>query len=588
MNSRTENIVEEIQAKCNIVDVIGRHVKLKKTGSNYKGLCPFHNEKTPSFVVSEEKQIFTCFGCGAKGSVIKFVELINNFTFMEAVSNLAEEYNIDTGAGIFDNEKKRSIYYEVNKKAAVFFYRAFRGNMNPALSYMAGRGIDDATLKKFGVGYADAAWDSLYSYLKADGADEDVLTELGLISVGKGKHFDKFRGRVIFPIINTRSKIIGFGGRILGSGEPKYLNSQDSKIYHKKDNLYALNITRQDIAKEEQAILVEGYMDVISLYRHGVKNVTASLGTALTDGQAGILKRYTNNVVIAYDSDAAGRAAALRGMDILRRAGCSVKVLRVKNAKDPDEFVKAYGKESFLKLVSEAVPMIDFKLMVERESVDMDTTEGRLKFLKSAASVIRSLSPVEAEVYIKKTADETGISEGAIRGEVQGGSLAVKRDTIAIRRNPVRSGETQADSDMPEMVEKYFIRLILIDASYLKRTREYEEAFTSPAAYRIYSNMKLLYEEDKEIDYRKLADTLDEYDKKALKDIVENIKIADKEESVFAECARTVTLSALAAREDEVLRMLTLTDEDENRDKAEQLSRELLVIQKKKKEVKGW
>ncbi|MDR0424817.1 MAG: DNA primase [Clostridiales Family XIII bacterium] len=588
MSNRTENIVDEIKHRCNIVDVIGGHVKLRKAGANYKGLCPFHNEKTPSFVVSEEKQIFTCFGCGVSGNVIEFVKRINNFTFMEAVSKLAEDYGIDVGAGIFDNEKKRAVYYEANKKAAVFFYKAFRSQMNPALAYMAGRGIDDATLRKFGVGYADAAWDSLYTQLKNDGVEEGVMVELGLVSASNKGFFDKFRGRVIFPILNTRSKVIGFGGRVLGDGMPKYLNSQDSKIYHKKDSLYALNVTRQDISKEDQAILVEGYMDAISLYRHGVKNVAASLGTALTKEQAERLKRYTGNIVIAYDSDAAGNAAAMRGMDILREAGCSVRVLRVKGAKDPDEFIKAYGRERFLELVGEAVPMIDFKLMAARERADMNTTEGSLSFLKAAAAIIKPLSPVEAEVYIKKAAAETGISEGAMRGEIQGGGQSGGHAIAAIRARRRPAAEEGGAADPLEMVEKYFIRLMLLEASYMRRVHEYEEAFVSPAAYRIYSNIKSLYEEDEEIDLSKLTDILDINDRAVLEDILQNIKIADKGESVFAECVQAVKLSSLAAREDEVLRMLTLTDEDENNEKAEQLSCELLAIQKKRKEVRGW
>ncbi|MDR3296083.1 MAG: DNA primase [Clostridiales Family XIII bacterium] len=306
-----ENIVDEIKSKCNIVDVIGRQVALKKTGGNHKGLCPFHSEKTPSFIVSETKQRFTCYGCGAAGDVIEFVQRSQNLTFMEAAEKLAEEYGIEMRRDAFDTEKKRVAYYEINKTAAAFFYRAFRSRRNPALTYMAGRGIDDTTLKKFGVGYADGEWRSLCEHLLQKETDEKLLLELGIVSKSKDRIFDRFRDRVMFPIINTREKIVGFGGRILGDGAPKYLNSSESRVFKKKDNLYALNLTRQEIGKADQAILVEGYMDVISLYRHGVMNVTASLGTALTPEQAAMLKRYTDNVVIAYDSDEAGLGAAL-------------------------------------------------------------------------------------------------------------------------------------------------------------------------------------------------------------------------------------------------------------------------------------
>ncbi|MBO5666783.1 MAG: DNA primase, partial [Firmicutes bacterium] len=340
---RSDSIVDEIKSRCNIVDVIGQHVALKRAGSNYKGLCPFHGEKTPSFVVSEQKQIFTCFGCGASGDVIEFTKRYYNLDFQEAVEKLANQYGIEIrklGGG--DSQKKEAMY-ELNRKAARFYLDAFRKNPNPALQYMFKRGLDAKTLTQFGIGFADEKWDSLYNYLISEGADVNMLMEMGLVSQSKGKYYDKFRNRVMFPIINTRGKVIGFGGRVLDDGTPKYLNSPESSIFLKKMNLFGLNLTRQDINKKDCAILVEGYMDVISLYQAGVRNVSASLGTALTEQQAAMLKRYTKNVILCYESDSAGRAAALRGMDILRAAGCNVKVMHVTDGKDPDEFVKKNG-----------------------------------------------------------------------------------------------------------------------------------------------------------------------------------------------------------------------------------------------------
>ena len=476
------NIADEIKNRCNIVDVIGRIVALKKSGSNYTGLCPFHNEKTPSFTVSDEKQRFTCYGCGVSCDVIDFVMRTQNLTFPEAAEKLAEEYGIDWARCAFDTENRRAAYYELNREAATFFYRAFRRFGNPALSYMARRGVDDETLRSFGVGYADGEWDSLYRALTEKGADEKILISLGLCSSSKGKCYDKFRNRVIFPIINTSGKIIGFGGRELGEDGPKYLNSPDSRVYHKKENLYALNITSRDIKREGKAILVEGYMDVISLYKHGVRNVTASLGTALTAEQASVLKRYTDNVVIAYDADEAGRAAVLRGADILRDAGCGVWVLRLEGAKDPDEYIKANGRDSFMKLVSEAPPFMEYTISAEREKYDIGSTEGSLAFLKAAAGILRKASPVEADVYISKIASETRVSEGAIRREMSGGGAAEAVAPQSARRFEKKTSPAVSSGDM---LERNFIRLLLLDGSYFPRIKEYESAFVTPALFRI-------------------------------------------------------------------------------------------------------
>ncbi|MDR2131759.1 MAG: DNA primase [Clostridiales Family XIII bacterium] len=579
------NIADEIKSRCNIVDVIGRQVTLKKAGAHYKGLCPFHGEKTPSFTVSEDKQRFTCYGCGASGDVINFVQRMQNLSFLEAAEKLAEEYGIEWKRDVFDNETKRSAYYEINREAATFFYRAFRSGRNPALAYMAGRGISDAVLKKFGVGYADGEWDSLYKHFTDKGIEEKLLLELGLISSSKGRCYDKYRNRVMFPIINTRGKIIGFGGRVLDDAAPKYLNSSDSRVFKKKDNLYALNVTRQEIAKEDCAILCEGYMDVISLYRHGVRNVTASLGTALTAEQASMLKRYTENAVIAYDSDQAGRAAAERGMDILRNAGCKVRVLRMAGAKDPDEYVKAYGREAFLELVARAPSLTDYKLSAARESCDLSTTEGSLAFLKRAAAVLRDLSPVEAEVYIRKLADEARVSEGAIRREMLGEGArgrAPERAAPAARR---AGGAEEAAG--ASMLERNFIRLMLLNGAYVDRIKPYEKAFSTPAAFRIYSLIKALCADDGEVDMRKLEDALDGPDRALLLDICDKVRLADKDEAVFAECVDALRLSALTDREREIIRMLTVANDDENKERVEALTRELINIQRGIKEVKG-
>lgn len=577
-----DNIVDEIKSRCNIVDVIGRHVPLKKAGNNYKGVCPFHNEKTPSFVVSDAKQIFTCFGCGATGDVIEFVQRYNNLDFPGAVEKLAEEYGIEIKSANFQGERERAALYEINREAAAFFYRAFTRALNPGYEYMKKRGIEPATLRKFGIGYADGEWDSLYKYFMEKGADPKVLLELGLISYSNGKYYDKYRDRVIFPIINTRGKVIGFGGRILGDGNPKYLNSPESPVFLKKNNLYGLNLTRQDINKENQVILVEGYMDVISLYQNGVRNVSASLGTALTENQAAMMKRYTDNVILSYDSDSAGQAAALRGLDILHKAGCKVKVLHVSDGKDPDEFIKKNGKDEFLKLVQSSMTFADYKIHLLKRRLDLSTTEGSVEFLQETAKILRELSPVEADIYIKKIAKETKISEGAIRLEINGNNNTeiARNSNRTPAREPVK-GQPQSgrSAGTGSMIEKYLIKLMLMKSGYVRRAKPYEWVFKSPSAYKIYEMILSVYKDDEEIDLKKLEDGLEEEDNRLLQDIIDNIQLADKDEQVFQDCVTRIETAKLTKREQEIRQILSILDEENDADQIAALTIENMNIQ---------
>lgn len=579
-----ESIVEEIKSRCNIVDVIGRHVVLKKAGSNFKGICPFHNEKTPSFVVSDAKQIFTCFGCGATGDVIEFTKRYYNLDFQGAIEKLARDYGIEIKRQPFSGDGKRDVYYEINREAASYYYKAFTTRANPGYAYMKRRGMDPATLQKFGIGYADAEWDSLYRYFMEKEIDVKLLMEVGLVSQSKGKYFDKFRDRVMFPIINTRGKVIGFGGRAIGDGIPKYLNSPESAIFLKKNNLYGLNLTRQDINKENCAILVEGYMDVISLYKNGVRNVSASLGTALTENQAALLKRYTENIILSYDADEAGQAAALRGLDILKSAGCRVKVLHVSDGKDPDEFVKKKGKEAFLSLIKEAKPFADYKIDLLRKELDMGSTEGRVAFLQETAKVLKALSPVEADVYIKKIARETSISEGAIRMEIGGIQEPAGKRRDQPGRMASAAEEPKKKKDMRSVIlEMNLIRLMLFKSSYVPRMEAYKDAFADEECRKIYEAIKSLYGEEEEIDRGTLADSLDSGENHILTYIMENIQLADVDEAVFADCITRIENRGRKTREREILQILSLADENVESDQVEALTRELMDIQREMK-----
>ncbi|MDD2484113.1 MAG: DNA primase [Eubacteriales bacterium] len=576
------NIVEEIKSRCNIVDVIGRTVSLKKMGINHKGLCPFHNEKTPSFIVSEERQHFTCYGCGATGDVIEFVQRYHNLDFFGAVERLAGEYGIDLEKSGYAGEGKKERLYEINREAAAYFYKVFTENKNPGRDYMEKRGFTTSTLRKFGIGYADPEWHSLYEYLTAKGVEKEHLLALGLISESKGKLYDKYRNRVMFPIINTRGKVIGFGGRAIGDDTPKYLNSQESSVFLKKNNLYGLNLTRQEINKEDCAILVEGYIDVMSLYHHGVRNVAASLGTALTENQAAMLKRYTSNIVLSYDADSAGQAATLRGMDILYNAGCKVRVLHQEECKDPDEYIKKNGKEAFLDLVKAAKPFAEYKLDLLRDNSNISTTEGRVNYLKAAAKILKALSPIEADAYVRKIAAETRISEGAIRQEIFGRQNA---DVIEREQQQKTFTEKKLQSVAKghgTPIERNLIKLMLVKSDYVPKLEPYVDAFKDPDCFHIYQIIRNLYLPDEEIDTRRIFDSLLEEEAITLKDIMENVQLADKDSHVFEDCIDRIKGSAKNRRMNEIIEMLSVLDEEKDGTAVVALTKELQELQREK------
>ncbi len=600
--SNGDNFIEEIKSRCNVVDVIGRVVQLKRAGSNYKGVCPFHNEKTPSFIVSETKQRYTCFGCGATGDVISFVQRYYNLEFMEAVEKLAGEYGIEIKRGRGHAAANKEKLYEINREAARFFYSAFHTLPNPGFDYMKKRGIDADTLKKFGIGYAPDSWDSLYRYLKKKGYDEKTLLELGLLSKSesKGTYFDKFRNRVMFPIINTNGKVIGFGGRVIGAGEPKYLNSPETPVFMKKYNLYGLNLTRQDISKEDCAILVEGYMDVISLYQAGVRNVTASLGTALTENQARLLKRYSENTVLSYDADGAGKKATHRGLDILYREGCRAKATHVTDGKDPDEFIKAKGKEAYLKLIREAKPYADYKLWSAMEGRDLGNDEDKMDFLNEGENILKSLRPVEADIYVKKLAKIAGVSEGAIRRELDAGEGNRQTATHSAYKggqeghafkeaaNEKRT-EVQAFEGSLLPAEKIFLSLVICKSEYYEKINELTkdenfkpyEPFETETAKSIFRAFGEVYRPGEDIDTKQLADVLGEDFSLVLEQLEENTRVVFEDKKVFEETKRTIQRKSLEKRKSDLLEIMDMDVGEEEQEKMNEFMNELSEIEKK-------
>ncbi len=574
--------IENMKNQVNIVDVVGRAVQLKRAGSNYKGCCPFHNEKTPSFVVSEQKQIFTCFGCGASGDVIEFVKRYYNLDFSDAVEKIASEEGITLERR--QSHDNREIYYQVNKLAANYFYRAFTEQANRGYAYMKRRGISPAVLKKFGIGYADREWDSLYRYLLSQGVDKKIMVELGLVSEGKnGKCYDKFRDRVIFPIINTSGKVIGFGGRAVNPEDnPKYLNSPESKIFQKKNNLYGLNISRQNVGKDGFIILVEGYMDTIALYQSGVQNVAASLGTALTENQAKLIKRYTRDVILSYDADNAGRAAALRGLEILKKEDCKVRVLHVTDGKDPDEYVKKNGKTAFLKLIDGALPYGDYRLAAARTGFDLSKDSDKIDYMRKAVAILKELSPVEQDIYITKLSKELKIAEGAIKMELLGNNNTETPPSHG--REGKHREEVQTTEIAP--IERTLLKVMLTDDSFIEKGADYPEVFRSPFAVKIYDILADEYKAHKFIDINRILDGLSAEEAECLTEICDHVIVGGSAAQVFDECIDSWNSMRLAEEEKRLIMLLSMADEEDNQERINNLTEQLMKIQRERKHTK--
>lgn len=401
-----DDLIEEIREKNDIVDVISGYVSLKKKGSSYFGLCPFHNEKSPSFSVSRDKQMYYCFGCGQGGNVYTFLMEYNRLSFVEALQELAGRAGVELPAAEQTPEEKkqadaRTVLKEMNKQAAVYFHCLLKsGRGKKAMDYLLKRGITSEMIQRFGLGYADIYRDDLYQFLKAKGYTDYQMKESSLVSIDTVRgSYDKFMNRVMFPIMDVNQRVIGFGGRVMGDGEPKYLNSRETVLFDKGRNLYGLNYAKR--AKEQGIILCEGYMDVISLHQAGFTNAVAPLGTAFTSNQALLLKRYTDEVILSFDSDGAGVKAALRALPILRENGLKARVLSMKPYKDPDEMIKEKGREEYERRLKEAEPGRMFELLVLYGQYNQQDPDGRTEFVHAAAKNLAGIEePVEREAYI--------------------------------------------------------------------------------------------------------------------------------------------------------------------------------------------
>lgn len=473
----SSEVIEEVVSRNDIVDVISGYIKLKKSGSSYVGLCPFHNEKSPSFSVSGTKQMYHCFGCGVGGNVITFVMEYENYTFPEAVKMLADRAGIALPVMEYSGEDRRerdikTKLLEINKIAATFYYHQLKSPAGQSgLDYLKKRQLSDKTINTFGLGYAPQLTGDLYRMLKEKGYDDELLKESGLFTYEKGIR-EKFWNRVIFPIMDINNKVIGFGGRVMGDGKPKYLNSPETKLFDKSKNLYGLNVARS--SRKNNLIICEGYMDVISMHQAGFNQAVASLGTSLTPGHARLMKRYTDNVLITYDSDEAGVKAALRAIPILKEAGLSTKVINMRPYKDPDEFIKALGTEAFQERIDKAENSFMYEIGIIEKNYKRSDPESETAFEREVANKLVQFSEkLERDNYMKAVCrqfmiPEDGMREMVIRIGSQGG--IIPRQTQPVRRmEPARKKK----EDGIRQAEKILLTWMIEDGDIYDKVSEY-------------------------------------------------------------------------------------------------------------------
>ena len=522
--------VDKIKSGCNIVDVIGKEVKLKREGANYSGLCPFHGEKTASFKVSEQKQFFKCFGCGESGDVIAFVMKYYHLDFMEAVKKLADEYSIAIDEGSFRKGISKDKYYGLTKKVArQFVTNLFSDTGSAAKDYLLKRGVDEQTMVKFGIGFALNDWTNILNKLE-DGEKATAL-QLGIIGSKQNRSYDKFVNRVIFPIIDLNRHVIGFGGRTLTADKgPKYLNSSDSVIFHKKDHLYGLNIAADNIRKKDRAVLVEGYMDVVSMHQAGIDEAVASLGTALTEEQVKLLKRFTRNIVLSYDSDAAGKQATFRAIQRIVKQGLSPRVVDLGDYKDPDELITEEGRDAYLAKLDNSIAYIDF-VMDYIEGMHDDSLQGKRDAKEDIIEFLTVADDMEIAEIGKKISERFNMDEDSLISKVRN----AKRNVNHPRRENANKGASERmQNRKKKYVEAGAIALCMSGKKYLGKIVSSSMNFFTENGYHILEVLKKFNDSyDGSGDYKEdllaTCSVLPQEDYEYLQKVIDNIKIGDPE-----------------------------------------------------------
>lgn len=577
----SDEILEEVRQSNDIVEVISQYIHLKRSGRNYFGLCPFHNEKSPSFSVSPDKQIFHCFGCGVGGNVISFISKIEGIGFKEAIEVLAEKANIQlpTLENNLDSKKEelKAKVYKVNSFTAEFYHkRLYEKGSKIAQEYIKKRQLNNETLKTFKIGFS-GKFDELYQALKKEGFQDAEILESGLVNKNdNGKYIDRYRNRLMIPILDERNRVIAFGGRVLDDSKPKYINSPENIVYSKGRNLFGLNVAKKGDTK--RLLVVEGYMDVISLHQRGITNVVAALGTALTTQQGWLLRKNTEQVILGFDSDGAGQTAIMRAMEVMQNMGCDIRVLQITGAKDPDEYILKYGSARFQKLLDNAISLIEFRIQVMQKDLNLENASDKIKLLNEIAKLISKIdNTIEREIYIEKLSKGYNISKEAIYAEVNKLQYSNKQsEKILEKEKPIikKVKEKKEVSEEIKRRENTIIWILLNNSETYKTIKEniniedFQDEVNKEILKQIYSefehgndnlNIVLDHIENEEIQNHLTEIMAEDYgitdNSKAIEDIV---KKYEREK--------------LQKRRDEIL---TEIEQEEDQEKKKSLSKEL-------------
>ena len=581
----SDEVINDVRQSNDIVDVISQYVHLKRSGRNFFGLCPFHNEKSPSFSVSPDKQIFHCFGCGVGGNVFSFITQIEGINFVEAVQMLAERANIQLPTlqdnGDSQREELKAKVYKVNEFTAEFYHQnLYKPQAKIAQEYVKKRQLSNETLKSFKIGFS-GKFDELYQELKKQGFGESEILESGLVNKNeRGQYIDRYRNRLMFPICDARGKVIAFGGRVLDDSKPKYINSPENVVYSKGRNLFGLNVAKKGDLK--RILIVEGYMDVISLHQRGITNVVAPLGTALTEQQGWLLRKNAEQIILSFDSDEAGLKAKLRALDILQNMGCDLRILQMEGAKDPDEYIIKYGNARFNNLVDKALSIIEFKVKILKKDLNLENTNDKIKFLNEIAKLISNVNnTIEREVYIEKIAKEYDISKEAIYAEVNKLTYKnVKTEKVLEKPKPVVTHIKREEKVISEAVkrrENTVIALLLMgDLNIFEilrqniKVEDFQDEVNKKIAQKLYEEF-----EKGNSNINAIIDNLEQDEQNQITMIMsEDYEITDIEKAID-DVVQAYEREKLNTRKFEILDLL---DEDLENDQKKELEKELSNI----------
>ena len=584
----SSEIIDEVRQSNDIVEVIAQYITLKRSGRNYFGLCPFHNEKSPSFSVSPDKQIFHCFGCGVGGDVFSFYGKINGLNFYESIQALAERANItlpvlENNMDTAKEELKQKVY-KVNEFAADFYHkRLYESTSKTAQEYVKKRKLSNETLKAFKIGYS-GNFNELYQELVKQGFQETEILESGLVNKNdNGKFIDRYRKRLMFPICDTRGKVIAFGGRVLDDSKPKYINSPENVVYSKGRHLFGLNVAKKHDIKK-RLLIVEGYMDVISLHQRGVTNVVAALGTALTEHQGYLLRNNTEQIILSFDSDEAGQTAINRSISILEKMGCDIRILQMEGAKDPDEYILKYGSARFNNIMDKAISVIEFKVKNLRRKLNIESTNDKIKFLKEIAKIISKIdSTIEREVYIERIAKAYDISKEAVYAEVNKLTYAKTKDKMKLNKNKkVLKHNIKKEEKVSESIknrENTIISLLLTGNigiyEIIKQSikiEDYQSEINKQIATKLYEE----YEKGNS-NISGVLNLMNEEEQSHVTELlIDEYEIEDKEKAID-DILNAYEKEKLTQRKFDLIRLIESEEEKENKQKYEQELKEIIL-----------